>query len=178
MKIAIDFGHGVRFDGGAVGVIKEEKAIEMVGNQLKGHLKNMGHEVFLVRPITASSLINSLTQRCSKAHDLKADIFISIHANAGGGHGAEVFTYKGRQNPKAIAVLNNICKLGFTNRGIKGNQLFVTSNTTMESMLVEICFIDSKSDVELLNKYYDNVARAIASGICGVNVMTKPFGPM
>lgn len=166
MKIALDFGHGCNFDSGAVGIIREEKAIEMVGNPLITYLKNMGHDVLLVRPLSATSVNNSLAQRVSHAAEFKADLLVSIHANVtAGGHGTEVFTYGGKPNTKAVAVLNNICKLGFTNRGIKGSTLYLTSNTTMESMLIELCFIDSQSDVDLLNKYYDDMARAIAEGI-------------
>ena len=34
MKIGIDLGHGCNYDGGAVGIIKEEEIINTVGNKV------------------------------------------------------------------------------------------------------------------------------------------------
>ena len=169
MKIAVDLGHGVDFDRGAVGYISEETIINAVGNLVIKKLKNKGHEVIGVRPKVACNTTNSLSQRTTKANKYNVDLYVSIHANAGKGVGSEVYTYKAKKNDKAVNVLNNIVKLGFKNRGIQdGSRLYVIRHTSMEAMLIEVCFTDTKSDVDLYNRLgADTIAEAIANGLVG-----------
>lgn len=64
--------------------------------------------------------------------------------NAGGGAGTEVFTYNAKEVPLARAVLNNVCSLGFKNRGIKdGSHLAIVKRPKSTAMLIEVCFVDS-----------------------------------
>ena len=149
MKIAIDLGHGVGSDRGAEGYILEETIINEVGSKVIAKLRALGHTVIETRPSSCSGLTNSLSQRCEKANNNNCDIFLSIHANAGGGVGTEIFTYKGREVDWARRILNNVVALGFRNRGIKGNSLYVTNHTSMTSALLEVCFVDTQSDVNL-----------------------------
>lgn len=138
MKIAIDFGHGVGQDRGAVGFIAEETIINSVGSLVVNKLNALGHTVIEVRPTSASSVSDSLSQRCQKADNNNVDLFVSLHANAGGGVGTEVFTYNAKEVPEARAVLNNIAGLGFTNRGIKdGSGLYVVKHPSATAMLIE-----------------------------------------
>ena len=169
MKIAIDLGHGVDFDRGAVGYISEETIINSVGKLVVKKLKNKGHEVIEVRPKVACNTTDSLSQRTTKANKYNVDLYVSIHANAGKGVGSEVYTYKAKKNDKAVNVLNNIVKLGFKNRGIQdGSRLYVIRHTSMEAMLIEVCFTDTKSDVDLYNRLgADTIAEAIANGLVG-----------
>ena len=168
MKIGIDLGHGCNYDGGAVGIIKEEEIINTVGNKVISKLRALGHNVIECRPSTASSTSNSLNKRCATANNNKVELFVSIHANAGGGVGTEIYTYNAKQHTYAVNVLNNICALGFKNRGIKsGNNLAVINGTSMEAMLIEICFTDTQSDVDLYRSNIDNIANAIVKGLVG-----------
>ena len=168
MKIAIDLGHGVGTDRGAVGLIAEEEIIDNVGGLVINKLKELGHTIIEVRPSSATSVSNSLSQRVQKANSNNVDLYVSIHANAGGGKGTEIYTYKGKELQQARNVLNNLVSLGFNNRGIKGSNLYVINHTTSASMLIEICFTDTQSDVELYKKLGANViANAIVEGIDG-----------
>jgi len=169
MKIAIDLGHGVGEDRGAVGIIREEEIIDSVGTLVIQGLKKVGHQVIEVRPKTQKiTLLESLSYRVNSSNNYGADLYISIHANAGGGEGTEVFTYGGKKISEAVNVLDNIAGLGFRNRGIKdGKSLYVINHTKAPAMLIEICFVDSKSDV---NKYNNIGALAIANAIIkGIN---------
>ena len=56
LKIAIDFGHGVGSDRGAVGFIAEETIINSVGTLVVNKLNALGHTVIEVRPTSASSV--------------------------------------------------------------------------------------------------------------------------
>ncbi|NOW03246.1 N-acetylmuramoyl-L-alanine amidase [Clostridium beijerinckii] len=175
MKIAIDFGHGVGSDRGAVGVIAEETIINSVGTLVVSKLNALGHTVIEVRPTSALSVSDSLSQRCQKADNNNVDLFVSLHANAGGGVGTEVFTYNAKEVPEARAVLNNIVSLGFTNRGIKdGSGLYVVKHPSATAMLIEICFCDTQSDVDKYNSIgAEAIANAIVSGLTGQTVSTE-----
>ena len=171
MKIAIDLGHGCSPDRGAVGIINEETIINKVGTLVINKLKALGHTVIETRPIAAACVADALEQRTNKANFSNVDLFASIHANAGGGIGTEVFTYRGKELEQARAVLNNLVNLGFRNRGIKGNSLYVTGHTNAQSMLIEICFIDTQSDVDLYNSIgAESIADAIVKGLVGQTV--------
>lgn len=174
MKIGIDLGHGCAYDGGAVGLIKEEEIINTVGNKVISKLRALGHNVIECRPSTASSTSNSLNKRCATANNNNVELFVSIHANAGGGVGTEIYTYNAKQHSYAVNVLNNICSLGFRNRGIKsGNNLAVINGTSMEAMLIEICFVDTQSDVDLYRNNIENIADAIVKGLVGTTITTQ-----
>ena len=97
---------------------------------------------------------------------------VSIHANAGGGKGTEVFTYKAKEVTQARAVLNNLVALGFSNRGIKdGSGLAMVKRPKATAMLIEVCFVDTQSDVDLYNSIrVEKIANAIVSGIVGEEV--------
>ena len=174
MKIGIDLGHGCNYDGGAVGLIKEEEIINTVGNKVITKLRALGHNVIECRPSTASSTRDSLNKRCATANNNNVELFVSIHANAGGGVGTEIYTYNAKQHSYAVNVLNNICSLGFRNRGIKsGNNLAVINGTKAEAMLIEICFVDTQSDVDLYRNNIENIADAIVKGLVGTTTHTQ-----
>ena len=171
MKIGIDLGHGANpYDRGACGFIAEEEIINSVGGLVINKLRALGHEVVECRPNSCSNVGDSLSQRVQRANNNNVDLFVSIHANAGGGQGTEVFTYGARQLSQAVNVLNNIVALGFRNRGIKDskNVAYVVNHTNAPAMLIEVCFVDTQSDV---NKYRnvgsERIADAIVKGLVG-----------
>ena len=168
MKFGIDLGHGVGPDRGAVGNIAEETIINAVGSLVISKLKALGHSVIELRPDSAVSVQDSLQQRYSKADYYNVDMCVSIHANAGGGVGTEVFTYRCKEVPQARAILNNIVSLGFKNRGIKdGSGLAMVKRPKATAMLIEICFVDS-ADVDKYNSIgAESIANAIVQGLTG-----------
>ena len=171
MKFGIDLGHGIGPDRGASGYVSEETIINEVGGKVIDGLRALGHTVIELRPTSASSVNNSLWQRYHAADINNVDLCISIHANAsnGEGHGTEVFTYRAREIPEARKVLDNLCALGFTNRGIKdGSELAMVRRPTAVAMLIECCFCDNVSDTNLYNNVgADALADAIISGLTG-----------
>lgn len=173
MKFGIDLGHGIGKDRGAVGNIAEETIINAVGSLVISKLKLLGHSVIELRPTTANSINDSLQQRYNKADYYNVDLCVSIHANAGGGKGTEVFTYKAKEVPQARAVLNNLVSLGFTNRGIKdGSTLAMVKRPQATAMLIEVCFVDTQSDVDLYNSIgIETLANAIVNGLTGQTVV-------
>ena len=99
------------------------------------------------------------------------DIFISIHHNASpGGYGSECLCIKGGQQNAlserlSKVILEEVCKLGFRNRGVKDRRnLYVINNTTMPAIIVECAFVDSARDMNGYNS--ENMADAIFRGVC------------
>ena len=172
MKFGIDLGHGVGLDRGAVGNIAEETIINEVGTKIISKLKSLGHSVIELRPSSASSVSNSLQQRYNKADYYNVDMCVSIHANAGGGVGTEVFTYNAKEIKQARAVLDNIVGLGFRNRGIKdGSNLAMVKRPKSLAMLIECCFVDSSDSDKYNSVGSEAIANAIVSGLTGQSVV-------
>lgn len=147
-KIVINAGHTKLGTGtGAVGKLNESRETRRIAYHLMELLSFTEHEVI---PAVFDKSDNNLLDTVKVSN--KADLLISIHLNAGGGNGVEVYTWKGRKIPIAERICENISNLGFRNRGIKdGSNFYVIRNTpaTCESIIVECCFVDSDEDYKL-----------------------------
>lgn len=175
-RFGIDLGHGIGPDRGAVGNIAEEKIINEVGNKVIDKLRSLGHSVVELRPLSVSSVSNSLYKRYAKANNNNCDVCVSIHANAGGGVGTEVFTFGGKDVAGASRVLNNICNLGFRKRGLKdGSSLAMVRRPNMTAMLIEICFVDSDDASKYNSIGAEKIANAIVSGLLGENIKATKY---
>lgn len=165
MKIAINAGHTKLGVGvGANGYLNESKETRKIAYELMKLLAATNHEVI---PCIFDKSTNNLKEAVDLANNEKVDLFISIHLNAGGGQGSEVYTYKGKKLDQAKKTLENLNKLGFKNRGIKdGSNLYVIKNTKMNAMLIEVCFVDNKNDSDLYKKVgFSKIAKAIYDSI-------------
>ena len=180
MKIAVDIGHNIPNNMGAKSIGDENVMVSEVGERLAVRLRMSGYDVLMVAPARAANVSDSLAQRVSKANEGHADLFVSIHMNAGGGNGTEVWI--GSESGRYIGekVVQSIAELGFRNRGVKlqgkdGKGLYVLKHTRMTAILVEGCFVDSKSDMERYDP--DRMAFAIWRGlVAGLNkVQARPL---
>jgi N-acetylmuramoyl-L-alanine amidase len=167
MKLGIDPGHKCPPDTGAEGFLIEQNLNEDVFSELSWLLIEAGVEVINCRPITkVRTITESLVMRCSIANTAKCDYFISIHHNAGGGEGSEIFAISADGKKLAGSVLKALCALGFKNRGVKSNSFYVLKNTKMPAILIEVCFIDKKSDCDLWTSLgAKTIAQAIFNGL-------------
>lgn len=180
--LAIDIGHNVSYDTGAVGIRKEDDLNRLVGNALISKLRERGIKVVNCTPNTAKSLNDSLYQRVITANNSGATLFVSIHHNAcPGGYGAEVLCIKnnyqgGLSRKVGEAILNELSSLGLRNRGVKDRRdLYVINNTSMPALIVECAFVDSSSDMKNYNP--ERTAAAIYKGICKVFDLTENQKP-
>ena len=180
--LAIDIGHNVPYDTGAVGIRKEDDLNRLVGNALISKLRERGIKVVNCTPNTAKSLNDSLYQRVITANNSGATLFVSIHHNAcPGGYGAEVLciknNYQGGLSTKVgQAILNELSSLGLRNRGVKDRRdLYVINNTSMPALIVECAFVDSSSDMKNYNP--EKTAAAIYKGICTALALSENQNP-
>lgn len=176
MRIGINCGHTL--DGqpgsGAVGLIRESAETRAVGNALIMSLTKAGHKVYNCTDDYAISTQDNLNKIVEIANKQTLDLFVSIHFNSGGGKGVEVLTNNGTKHTEAVNVCNELNVLGFVNRGIKdGSKLAVVRRTNAKAMLIEVCFVDTKTDVDLYKHIgADAIAEAIAKAITDEEELT------
>lgn len=165
MRLVINIGHTKKGVGtGANGYLNESKETRKIGYELMKLLADSNHTII---PAVFDVHSNNLKAAVETANNNNADLFVSIHLNAGGGTGCEAYTWKGEKVSKAVKVCNNIANLGFKNRGVKdGSNLYVIKNTKMPAILIEVCFVDNKQDATLFNNLgYNKIAQAIYNAI-------------
>lgn len=185
--IVIDPGHGGN-DSGAVrkhrrGLIfsykVKEKDINLeIAKRVKKYLRGTDTRVILTRE---GDEFISLKNRVKLAKKHKADIFVSIHANAAWDKkmmGIETY-YPRRARNKSVSLKKESMKLAESiheslirhmrskDRGIKSEMFYVLRNAYMPAILVEVGFISNHYDAKLLRKssYKKKVAQVIAQGI-------------
>lgn len=170
MRIGINCGHTVSGQPGqgAVGYLDESTETRNVGKRLITLLREAGHTVYDCTNDYAPSTSSNLAQIVAMANKQPLDLFVSIHFNAGGGRGTEVYTYGGVRHAEAVSICGALAELGFRNRGVKdGSSLYVVKRSAAKAILAEVCFVDS-DDAELYKQLGANaVARAIAEAITG-----------
>lgn len=168
-KVFINPGHAPYGDPdpGAVNPmtgLREADVAWEIGKITNECLQAAGLETYILQSDSLSDVVIT-------ANDWCADIFVSIHCNAGGGTGTETFYHSGSAQGRELAKcvqMEVVDSLGTVNRGIKtGDGLFVIRKTDMPSILVETAFIDRADDERLLADMHiqREFGRAIARGI-------------
>ena len=165
---------------GASKYLNEVTEDRKVKNKVIQLLKAAGHTVYDCTDDSGKTVGANLANIVAKCNKHTVDLDISIHLNAGGGTGVEVFYYTGSAagKTKAAAVSQKVAAaLGIRNRGAKSSSgLYVLKNTKATAILVECCFVDSKTDQGKWN--VDKCAAAIVEAITGkaATTSTTPSG--
>jgi N-acetylmuramoyl-L-alanine amidase len=145
-KVFLTAGHGGS-DPGAVGNNLIEKDINLaVMLECKKVLEEHGVTVVCSRTKDEN---DGVYEEVKEANASGADFAFSIHTNAGGGDGFEVFYHTTNDKAKKLAGLaeKHVKALGQNSRGLKsGNHLYFIKNTKITAVLVENFFIDNAKD--------------------------------
>ena len=152
---------------GAVGFLQESVENRKVKDRVIAALKNAGHTVYDCTDDTNCTANQNLQRIVTKCNAHSVDLDVSIHLNAGGGTGVEVWCYDSKTADIAAKIAGNVSNaLGIRNRGVKYSQgLYVLKNTKSPALLVECCFVDSQNDADKWDT--DKCGDGIASAIIG-----------
>jgi len=178
VKIVIDAGHGYNTPGKRTpdGSLREWEFNSAVASLVEKELKNYENvQVLRVDDITGNTDV-SLKTRTDKANAWKANVYVSIHANAAGSgwssaEGIETFVYKTRPKEAvqlAAHVQNHLIReTGRKNRGVKAADFHVLRETKMTAILCECGFMTNIEEASLLksDSYRKKCAEAIVQGL-------------
>src|SRR5690625_267081 len=168
--VVIDPGHGGHDPGAVANGLREKDLTLDISKRTKRYLERnyKGVKVYLTR---TNDKYLTLAQRANYANRKNADLFVSMHINAGGGTGYESFihTSKASRTVRAQGEVHYqaIKEMDVTNRGKKSANFAVLRLSKMPAILPENLFIDRKADANKLksSKFLDKVAKGHAVGI-------------
>ncbi len=169
MVIVIDPGHGGRQPGAVSGGTKEKDIALALSLDVADKLSP--HEVILTREYDSSV---SLAERIEIANEEQAACFISLHHNAGGGHGFESYLAptagKEAQRYRDIIharIMETLQDYNIRDRGKKVANFFVLRRAKVPAILLECLFLDNERERGLLlqKNFRLTLAAAIATGI-------------
>lgn len=173
MKVFLSAGHGGSDPGAVANGVKEKDLNLSIALACRDELKRHGVEVKMSREKDENDTVSEEIRECNA---YAPDLAVSIHNNAGGGDGAEVFHHHGGGKGKVLAenILAEIVKVGQNSRGIKtrvnsqGKDYYgFIRETSAPAVIVECAFVDNASDLKILATESDRqkVGQAIAKGI-------------
>jgi N-acetylmuramoyl-L-alanine amidase len=180
--LVLDPGHGGS-DPGAVGNGLLEKVLTLdIANRTRRYLETYfnGITIYMTRE-TDKTL--SLDQRSDFVNSKKADLFASIHINAGGGTGYEDYIWNGNVGAETTsaqatihnAILKEISGFGIRDRGKKRANFHMLRETHPPALLSENMFIDTPADSNLLKRsdFLEAIAKGHALGLAEVLKLSK-----
>lgn len=191
-KIALDAGHYSKTAGKRClkkldpNETREWTLNDRIADKVEKLLQNYtGYELIRTDDTTGKKEI-STKNRAKAANDFKADFFLSIHHNAGilGGSGGGIVAYVAKNvNATNLEWQKELYNALIAKTGLKGNRsnplpknnYTVLYNTNMPAVLLELGFMDSKTDVPVIltEKYADQCAAAIVEVLVKRGKLTK-----
>ncbi|HEX6681901.1 MAG TPA: N-acetylmuramoyl-L-alanine amidase [Candidatus Limnocylindrales bacterium] len=181
-KVYIDPGHGGTDSGASGNGLLEKNVTLAIALQVRDIL--LASYAVDIRMSRTSDITRSLDYRTNDANAWGADIFVSVHINAGGGTGFESYRHTSAsaasirlQDAIHPRVLSNMRGVGsVTDRGKKSANFHVLRESTMPSILTENLFIDTVADANLLknSSFITATARGHAQGIAAYLGLTAP----
>lgn len=181
MKILIICGHGAG-DNGACAKIglkmyKEATETRTMGKKLRNQLLKYKNVTVDLYP-TSRNAYEDIKNGKRQVNFALYDYIIELHFNAcvqdlyGNGKttGTEIFVTKVDKTTKTEElIVKGVASVGLKNRGVKKSNFTVIYNAyqkcSVESALLEICFIDDADDMKIYVKNKDKIAKKIAKAI-------------
>ncbi|MEB3289373.1 MAG: DUF3747 domain-containing protein [Leptolyngbya sp.] len=168
--VVIDPGHGGR-DPGAVGIggLQEKVINTTISNRVRQRLQEAGLTVLMTRE---GDQWVDLDDRAQFANRARADVFVSIHANAISMarpevNGLETY-YLASGERLARSIHNRVLRnTDLRDRGVRQARFYVLRHTAMPAVLVETGFVTGTEDAArfrnptAVNQIADGIARGI-----------------
>lgn len=185
-KIFIDPGHGGKDPGAVAGGFRESDLNLKVALAAESYLKDYDCLVFMSRRADTATKIADSTALAKK---LAVDAYVSIHHNAGGGRGSEVFYWQNHAPSKALAaaVLKELTALGQRSRGLKESNLKaynfgvcrINALNSIAAVLGEFAFLDNEQDRKAVdsNQKLKEQGAAYAKALISFLGLTKKADP-
>ena len=171
-KVFIQAGHTLSGSGtGAIGHINESVENRKVVDSTVKWLKLGGATVYREDVDKSNDYLNAQTNVANK---YKTDIAVQIHFNSSSSpnaHGTETY-YKTNNGKVYSDRVNKKLSTLFYNRGSKthSKNLHWLRATKAPAILIETCFVSSKSDTDLYKANVDKIGKLIAEGILGCDI--------
>lgn len=170
----LDAGHGGKDAGAVSGNLYEKNIVLDIVKRMKKFIED-NYEGVTVKMTRDTDVFYSLQERYNMANRAGADLFISVHVNAGGGTGYEDYINKPLSDTSMTAKFRNLIhqeasavlkKHGIKNRGKKKAGFAVLNGTKMSAVLVETLFIDNANDRKFLTNddFIQEISEAYARG--------------
>ncbi|MED4978759.1 N-acetylmuramoyl-L-alanine amidase [Geobacillus stearothermophilus] len=184
-KIFFDKGHGGSDPGAVANGLQEKVLTHKIVEYAMDYLQ-ANYTGFAMRTSRKGDETLTLSQRAKMANDWGADVFVSVHINAGKGTGFEIYAHPNAsqqsialQNVLHGEILAAMRQFGnITDRGKKRANYAVLRETKMPAVLTENLFIDSNDAKHLKNEaFLKAVGEAHARGIAkflGLPQKAKP----
>lgn len=176
--IVLDPGHGTGYNKYKGVDMTEGENMQLMAKEIKPLLEKLGYKVVITRTEDKDM---SFTNRTRVATDNKADAIFSLHTNAGGGSGVEVYYSVDLKDneAKAKVISAEISKsLGIVNRGAKvresekykGEDYFSIIDMPQDAgiknvFLVEFAFHDNINEAKMLVENRKDFAQAFVNAV-------------
>ena len=176
-RIVISSGHGLKVRG-ASGILDEVDEARRVVERVADMLRDRDVDVTSYHDDVSTSQNENLNRIVDFHNSKQRDLDVSVHFNA----------YVETEKPMGTEVLfvtqselagdmsAAISDAGdFLDRGAKKRtDLFFLNNTSMPSILIETCFVDSSTDAEVYEENFEAICDAIATVLGGAGEVTAP----
>lgn len=175
-RICISSGHSTKCQG-ANGYLNEVAEATRVTDELAIMLRSYGIEVETFHDTKSTTQQKNLQTITDWHNDQDRELDLSVHFNASQQTNKPMGTEMWYITQELLAqeLSAAVATVGFKNRGPKySDSLWFLNQTTMPSVLLEICFVDSTADADLYNKSFDAIIKALGTVLGGAGrALTK-----
>ncbi|NJK59668.1 MAG: DUF4079 family protein [Oscillatoriales cyanobacterium SM2_1_8] len=152
--VLIDPGHGGRDPGAVANSVREKDVVLSVGLRAGQLLQKMGYTVVYTRTDDREV---ELAPRVQLAERVRADVFVSVHANAvdprlASVNGIETFHAPNSAAGRELAQFiqrEALAATGANDRRVKTARFYVVSRTSMPSVLLETGFVTNPQEAAI-----------------------------
>ena len=181
MRIIISSGHGM-YVPGAIGLIDEVEEARRVTDRLRDILKDSGIDVIIFHENEARKQRDNVNAIINFHNSHTRDLDVSIHFNSTQTGEIEdraigVETLYKTKNPYTKILAEKISAAissssGLRNRGaVPRDNIGVLTRTSAQAILIEVCFVVSRTDVKLYQQFFEEICQSIAT----ILVQAKSF---